>query len=275
MPKSTEPHAPAKTRGTGRAARAPTTPRAPRATRGPVAAPPLDTEATTNPSGEDSADIEARIYQAIFDSVMSQRLKPGTKLPEAPLCELFKVSRSVVRKVLQKLAHDHIVQLRPNRGAIVAVPTREETREIFEARRALEAAVVRLVTERASARDLTGLREQLRAEHEAMHRFDQPAWARLASAYHLRLAELSGNDILQRYLAEIVSRCSLIVAVHQPPGNAACEHDEHERIVDCIAQGDAESAVKLMDQHLRDLEEHLMLESPGDEKSLAKLLGLS
>jgi DNA-binding GntR family transcriptional regulator len=222
----------------------------------------------------DSADVEARIYRAVFESVMSQRLKPGTKLPEAPLCELFGVSRSVVRKVLQKLAHDHIVQLRPNRGAIVAVPTREETRQIFEARRALEASIVRLVTERATARDLKGLREQLRAEHEAMHRFDQPAWARLASAYHLRLAELSGNPILQRYLAEIVSRCSLIVAVHQPPGNAACEHDEHERIVDCIAKGDAEGAVKLMDQHLRELEEHLMLVSPGDEKSLAKLLGL-
>lgn len=114
---------------------------------------------------DESADVETRIYRAVFDSVMGQRLKPGTKLPEAPLCELFGVSRSVVRKVLQKLAHDHIVQLRPNRGAIVAVPTREETRQIFEARRALEAAIVRLVAERATARDLKGLREQLRAEH--------------------------------------------------------------------------------------------------------------
>ncbi len=224
---------------------------------------------------DESGDVEERIYRAVFDSVMSQRLKPGTKLPEAPLCELFQVSRSVVRKVLQKLEHDHIVQLRPNRGAIVAVPTREETRQIFEARRALEAAIVHLVTERATARDLKALREQLRAEHEAMHRYDQPAWARLASAYHLRLAELSGNPILQRYLSEIVSRCSLIVAVHQPPGNAACEHDEHERIVDCIAKGDAAGAVKLMDQHLRELEQHLMLVSPGDEQSLARLLGLA
>lgn len=224
---------------------------------------------------EEGCDVEERIYRAVFDSVMSQRLKPGTKLPEAPLCELFKVSRSVVRKVLQKLEHDHIVQLRPNRGAIVAVPTREETRQIFEARRALEATIVRLVAERATARDLKALREQLREEHVAMHRYGQPAWARLASAYHLRLAELSGNPILQRYLAEIVSRCSLIVAVHQPPGNAACEHDEHERIVDCIANGDAEDAVQLMDQHLRELEQHLMIASPGDEQSLARLLGMA
>ena len=180
----------------------------------------------------------------------------------------------MVRKVLQKLAHDHIVQLRPNKGAIVAVPTREETQQIFEARRALEAAIVRLVAERATPANLKALRQQLRDEHQAMHRFDQPAWARLASAYHLRLAELSGNPILQRYLVEIVSRCSLIVAVHQPPGNAACEHDEHERIVECIERGDADEAVRLMDEHLMDLERHLMLDTPSAQKNLAQMLGL-
>lgn len=215
------------------------------------------------------------MYRAVFDSVMSQRLAPGTKLPEASLCELFGVSRSVVRKVLQRLAHDHIVQLRPNRGAIVAVPTPEETRQIFEARRALEAAIVTLATERATAADLETLRELLTREHQALHRYDQPAWVRLASAFHLRLAELAGNPILQRYLVETVSRCSLIVALHEPPGNAACEHDEHERIVDCIARRDAAGAVSLMDAHLRDLERHLSLKGPPGTPSLAQLLGLA
>lgn len=231
----------------------------------------------------DGADAETRIYRAIFDSVMRQRLLPGTKLPEAALCDLFGVSRSVVRKVLQKLAHDHIVQLRPNRGAIVAVPMPEETRQIFEARRALEAAIVHLVTERATAADLAALRAQLRLEHDTLHpapqpggqRVDQPAWARLASTFHLRLGELAGNPLLHRYLVETVSRCSLIVALHQPPGNAACEHDEHERIVDHIAAGDAAAAVALMDAHLRALEQHLLLEAAPASRSLGQLLGLA
>ncbi len=231
--------------------------------------------AVPDSAGQGGEDVELRIYRSIFDSVMSQRLVPGTKLPEATLCELFGVGRSVVRKVLQKLAHDHIVQLRPNRGAIVAVPTPLETQQIFEARRALEAAIVRLVAERATPADLDALRQQLQQEHQAVHRFDQPAWARLASTFHLRLAELSRNPILQRYLAETVSRCSLIVALHEPPGNAACEHDEHERIVECIARGDAEQAAALMDAHLRDLEHHLALHGDGDARSLARLLGLA
>lgn len=220
-------------------------------------------------------DVESRMYRNIFDSVMSQRLTPGTKLPEAALCQLFGVGRSVVRKVLQRLAHDHIVQLRPNRGAIVAVPTPLETQQIFEARRALEAAIVKLVTERAMPADLDALRLQLQQEHLGMHRFDQPAWARLASTFHLRLAELARNPILQRYLVETVSRCSLIVALHEPPGNATCEHDEHKRIVECICRRDAAGAVELMDLHLRELERHLTLDNDLAPRSLAHLLGLA
>ncbi len=226
-------------------------------------------------TASEGEDVESRMYRSIFDSVMSQRLTPGTKLPEATLCELFGVGRSLVRKVLQRLAHDHIVQLRPNRGAIVAMPTPLETQQIFETRRALEAAIVTLVTERATAADLDALRLQLQQEHQAVNRFDQPAWARLASTFHLRLAELARNPILQRYLVETVSRCSLIVALHEPPGNAACEHDEHERIVDCIARGDAASAVALMDTHLRELEQHLALQNGSQANSLARLLGLT
>jgi len=168
-------------------------------------------------SVDEGDDVESRIYRAVFDSVMNQRLTPGTKLPESSLCELFGVSRSVVRKVLQRLAHDHIVELRPHRGASVAVPTVEDTRQIFEARHVVEAATVRLAAQHASDADVAGLRRQLADEHQAVHRFDQPAWTRLASSFHLRIAALSRNPILQRYLEEIVSRCSLIVALYEPP----------------------------------------------------------
>lgn len=218
---------------------------------------------------------EARIYRAVFDSVMNQRIAPGTKLPEQALCELFGVRRPLVRKVLQHLAHDHIVELRHNRGAVVAAPTPEETRQIFEARRQLEAAIVPLAAARIGKADVALLRRQLREEHAALHRTDQPAWARLASSFHLRLAELSGNAILHRYLHELISRCSLIVALYEPPGNAACEHDEHARIVDYLEAGEAAKAVRVMNEHLLDLERRIVLDRPQAEKSLAQMLGLA
>ncbi|AKQ62183.1 GntR family transcriptional regulator [Bordetella hinzii] len=219
-------------------------------------------------------DAETRIYQSVVTGVMSQRLRPGTKLPEAALCELFGVGRSAVQKALQRLAHDHVVELRPNRGAIVAMPTREEVGMLFEARRALEAAILPLVAQSASRADFASLRRQLRDEHRAMHDYPQTEWARLASAFHLRLGELSRNPILARYLAEIISRCSLVVAIFQPPGNATCEHDEHARVVDFLEQGRVAEAVAEMDLHLRQLESHIQLVETQPELSLADMLGL-
>lgn len=58
-------------------------------------------------------------------------------------------------------------------------------------------------------------------------------------------------------------------------GWAACEHDEHERIVNCIARDDANQAVALVDQHLRELDCHLTLECLAALKGLAHLIGLS
>ena len=234
------------------------------------------TQADDNLGLADATRIaEERIYRTVTDGLMSQRLLPGTKLPEASLASLFGVSRTVVRRVLQRLAHDHIVELRPNRGAVVAVPTPEETRDIFEARRALEAAVVALAVERASQEDLRGLRSELNMEARGVTGLDQPSWAALASGFHVRLAEVSGNAVLARYQGELISRCSLIVALYEPPGNASCEHDEHVRILDAIEKRDADSAVALMHEHLTDLERRVTLKSGTSVNSLAEMLGLT
>ena len=191
------------------------------------------------------------------------------------LCELFGVGRTVIRKVLQELAHDHIVELRPNRGAAVAAPTPEETREIFAARRALEAAMLPLAVANATKADYAALRRQLRDEHAALHAADQPAWARLASAFHLRLAALAGNRILQQYLAELISRCSLIVAVYEPPGNAACEHDEHARIVTLMERGDAAGAAETWTLTCATSSSGSVSIAPRQQGGLAQMLGLA
>jgi DNA-binding GntR family transcriptional regulator len=225
-------------------------------------------------AADDSSETEDRIYEAVVQSVLRHRLKPGTKLPEAALCELFGVGRSIVQKVLQRLAHNHVVELRPNRGAMVAIPSSEEVSKLFEARRALEAAIVPLVVRSATKADYAMLRRHLRQEHRAMHHGDQAEWAALASAFHTTLGALSGNPLLQRYLDEIVSRCAMVVAIFQPPGNATCEHGEHERVVDLMEQGDAAAAVREMEQHLQDLEAHIKIVQSAPSSSLATMLGL-
>ena len=80
-------------------------------------------ETTAAPAKRGITAVDLRIYRAVVSAVMSHRLPPGTRLGEADFCELYQVSRTTVRKALQRLAHDHIIELRPNRGAVVASPS--------------------------------------------------------------------------------------------------------------------------------------------------------
>ncbi|HVK54652.1 MAG TPA: GntR family transcriptional regulator [Burkholderiales bacterium] len=220
-----------------------------------------------------TAGVDQKIYDSVFNAVMSQRLPPGTKLVEGNLCELFRVSRTIVRKALQQLAHDHIIDLRPNRGATVASPTPQETREIFAARRIVEAAVIPLVIEKATKAQLAQLRQHVQEEHAALDGGDPSDWIRLTGEFHMELAEVAGNSVLTGFVNEVVSRCSLIIALYDARTSVPCAHDEHEQLIDVIANRDVPRALKMMDEHLLSIERRLKLEEEPREINLAEILG--
>ncbi len=218
--------------------------------------------------------VDRKIYDSILKAVVSQRLPPGTKLTETSLCDLFSVSRTTVRKAIQSLAHDHILELRPNRGAIIAQPTPSETREIFAARRAVEAALVPLAIRNATTVQIARLRQIVKEEHASFHAGEYAHWIRLGGEFHVLIGEAANNAVLLRFLRELVSRCSLIIALYQSPGRTSCPNDEHERLIDVIAAGDEAQAVTLMEQHLIDIERNLHLRDEEPEVDLADILGL-
>lgn len=222
-----------------------------------------------------TGDADRRIYEAVFLAVRSQQLRPGTKLTENSLSELFGVSRTIVRKALQKLAHEHIVELRPNRGAIIASPSRQETSEVFGARRAIEAAILPLVVRNASKALLAKLKQHVRKEHHAFESGDRPTWIHLTGEFHLMLAEIGGNRVLSRYLSELVSRCSLIIAMYDSSTSVPCDNDEHDRVVDLVAAQDLKGLMQMMDQHLLEIEQRLNLREDPTAINLAEILKVS
>ena len=93
-------------------------------------------EITSDRQGFDAPRMpEDAITASILAAVAAQRLPAGTKLGEQALSDLFQCHRANVRRALTSLAAQHVVELRPNRGAFVATPSPEEAREVFEARR--------------------------------------------------------------------------------------------------------------------------------------------
>jgi len=231
------------------------------------------TETTTAPAQKRGhTAVDERIYRAVVNAVMSHRLPPGTRLGEAEFCDLYGVSRTTVRKALQRLAHDHIIELRPNRGAIVASPSPKEARDVFAARRALEREIVPLVVQRATPASLRAIRAAIEAEEAARRSADRAAWIRLGGEFHLLLAELAGNAVLQRFMAELVSRCSLIIALYENPGAPMCGNHDHQELLALIESGDAARATALIEHHLLEIEARLHLGEQDRKVNLAEAL---
>ncbi|NJM81575.1 MAG: GntR family transcriptional regulator [Tabrizicola sp.] len=190
-----------------------------------------------------------KVHAALRRAILEQRLDPGVRLPEDMIGESFGTSRTIAREALGRLAVEGLVELIPNRGAFVANPSLDEGREIFVVRKGLERMVVLQLAARMTpeiARTLQSL-----VENEAILASRSEAEAiRLAGEFHLRLAALTGNSLLLRYVTEVVSRCSLVLAMYGRPHSADCAVNEHLLLVAALTAGDGDRAAGLMDEHL-------------------------
>jgi DNA-binding GntR family transcriptional regulator len=202
---------------------------------------------------------DGRIYDHLLTAIVEHDLAPGTKLPEDALAETFGVSRTRVRKVLHQLAHEGVVQLERHRGASVARPSAKEARDVFDVRRILEAGMMRLLAGKLGPRDVGRLRRDVAEERDAYGRHDRRRAIALSGKFHLELARLTGNAALHGIMRELVSRTSLIIAVHAPARGPICLCDEHEALIEAARCGDAAEAARVMDHHLEHIAATLAL----------------
>jgi len=224
-------------------------------------------------SGKGRKVTDQTIYDAIYEAVLSQRLPPGSRLPEIALGELFGVSRSIVRKALTRLASDHVIEQRPNQIAMVAKPSVEETRQIFEARRVVEGEVIRLTAGRLSKADVQELRQLIKAEKSAHESGRDQDRVHHSMAIHQFLANHCPNQVLAQILRDLVLRTSIVIALYKVPGMSACYlGDDHARIVDLVAKGKGDEAAALARKHLETLESRLDLDEHPRPIDLASIL---
>jgi len=229
----------------------------------------VSTAANSSATGRGEDAAHERVYDAVYDALMDHRLPPGTRLPEAALSAHLGVSRPAVRRALVRLAHERVVELRPNRSPVVASPSVEETRQVFDARRVVEAALVRGAAAGATRRGLERARATARAERAAAGRGERGHWVRLSGDFHRSLAAMGGNEVLAAFLGDLISRTTLIIALYDAPGRVPCESEDHERILAAVTDGDAARAESEMLAHLGRCQQQLALDAGGPAVDLA------
>jgi len=212
------------------------------------------------------------IVDAVTRAIVEHRLQPGTKLGEQKLADHFGVSRTIVRQALFQLAQKRLVQLEPARGAFVASPTVEEARQLFQVRRMLEGEMTRQFVREVTPARIRALKAHLAQEKAAVDRRDAEGGVELLGDFHVRIAELGGNEVLAQILRDLTTRSSLITLMYQRDGAAAHSQEEHEQLVKAIAARDEDRAVQLMDEHLRNVEASLAFDRPVPSNDITQAL---
>ncbi|NTV88113.1 MAG: GntR family transcriptional regulator [Burkholderiaceae bacterium] len=197
------------------------------------------------------------IVEALTKAIVEHRLQPGSKLAEQKLADHFGVSRTLVRQALFQLSQNRLITMEPARGAFVAAPSVDEARQVFAVRRMLEAEMTRAFMREITPAKLQALRDHLAEEHGAVIREDVPGRTELLRDFHVRIAELMGNEVLAQLLGELISRCALITLMYQTHSAAEHSSEEHAAIVSAMAAGDEALAVQLMNDHLAHVEASL------------------
>ncbi|MCW0233032.1 MAG: GntR family transcriptional regulator [Ferrovibrio sp.] len=198
---------------------------------------------------EPASDKVGTICRALRRAIIEQALEPGTKLPEDALGERFGVSRTIARQALGQLAAEGLVELRRNRIAVVETPSWQEARNTFDVRMELERLVVRQLAGQLSKAQLAELQAHVDQEDAARNGPDAVS-IRLATEFHILLAQMTNSPILIRYVSEVAYRCCLTLSTFSRPHSSDCGITEHRAIIDALAKGRTEDVMTMMHHHL-------------------------
>lgn len=189
------------------------------------------------------------IYRALWEAIVEHKLPPGARLPEDALASAFKISRTGIRRVLQRLELERLVTLIPNRGAQISHPSPAEARDVFKARKLLESSAMASIIERHAADDLARLKQLVQAESQAMTERRRSDAIRLSGQFHSHLIALTGNESLQDFSSQLISRSSLIIAVYGDSRHTGCTCS-HNELLALIEARDVAAATQWMNDHL-------------------------
>lgn len=197
-------------------------------------------------------------YERLKDAIKHADLQPGEPLSETRISETLGISRTPVREALQQLSKEGLVQIVPGRAVTIPSPSMQDVFSVVHVRSLLEPELVRLVSESASGRDLTELRESLETMEQAAENDDRVTWSRADTRFHDLLSDLCPNELLGQMVLEMRNRMHHLTIDSQTSASRIREcTQEHRDVVEAIASHESQQAERTMRHHLEQLRDSM------------------
>lgn len=202
--------------------------------------------------------LTEKVYEQLKAQILRAEKRPGDVIFEADLAEEFRVSRTPVREALSLLASRGWVVVLPRKGYLIRPVELRDVGEIFTVRRMLEPSLAEQAARLGNPTQIARLRAHLEQQASSDDLADSLEAAR---SFHLLLADLTGSERLRSMLTDLVEevqRMHYLLPAVEPHITSAEELRAHQRIVDAIADGDAELARAQMTEHLQEVAQALV-----------------
>lgn len=201
--------------------------------------------------GGAAKSLEERVFDTLEEEILSGELKSGAALTELSLSERLGVSRTPVRGALQRLADEGLVDMLPNKGAVVVGVTERDLVDIYNIRMRLEGLAARDAAERMSDADKKRLSDSVDLAEFYIGKNDVEHLKELDTEFHRIIYASSGNRMLSRMLTNMHKS---IKSYRKKSLSVEGRHErslkEHKDILRAIEVGDAEAAEKLTHAHI-------------------------
>jgi len=203
-----------------------------------------------------------RLAGEIRERILTGAIPVGAQLRQADLAADFGVSRTPIREALRQLQAGGLVEVVPNRGAVVRIPTPWEVRHAYEVRAELEGLAAAKAAERMGRRELAAIRAANEVLRKQLTSDADDATARRAAndTFHTTLLDLSDNPWLTAMTERINQSFPRYVSSVSLAGDDRMREaniDQHEEIIDAVARRDPQAARAAMHRHVSSSGEQL------------------
>ncbi|MET3728095.1 DNA-binding GntR family transcriptional regulator [Fictibacillus halophilus] len=197
--------------------------------------------------------VEQKVYHLIKNAILNRQIAPGNQLFENAIAEKVNASRTPIRSAIMKLESEGLVNVIPNKGAFIVQPTIEEMVQAFEMRKTLEEMAIHKGFSNLAADEVKQLKQLLNEMKSAYMERDIVPYQEKNNAFHLVLANASGNSYLIEFMKKILSQITIYMVLYDVfNGKSNEEQDmlEHEQMIQYIEKGEEENLRVLLLQHL-------------------------
>jgi DNA-binding GntR family transcriptional regulator len=211
----------------------------------------LSEPAPPSPQRIERQSLHDAIVSRLRDMIAQGDLAPGSKVHETNVCQMLNISRTPLREALKFLASEGLVELIPNRGAIVRKLTAKEARDTLTVLATLESLAGTLACERASDDDIAHIRSlhERMCDHYAAR--DRLSYFNDNQEIHTRIVQLADNEALAFTHRTLQSRLRRIRFIGSDQTEKWADAlADHEQIITALQARDGQLLSRRLRDHL-------------------------